>query len=137
MNRADLQRLSRLRIQEARSLFRVGHYSGSYYLAGYAVECALKSCIARETQKFDFPDKERLKNSYTHRPDELLRVANLLGSFQAEMRANPKLKADWSVVNAWSEQSRYGIWSKADADAMIDAVEKRREGVLPWIKLHW
>jgi HEPN domain-containing protein len=68
MNRADLQRLSRLRIQEARSLFKLKHYSGAYYLAGYSVECALKACLARDTPRFDFPDKELVLKSYTHKP---------------------------------------------------------------------
>jgi hypothetical protein len=137
MNRADLQRLSRLRLQEARSLFRVKLYSGAYYLAGYSVECALKACIAKDTQRFDFPDKARVNNSYVHKPGDLLNVANLSGLFQQARQANPKLQASWNVVNNWSEQSRYTIWSRADADAMIDSVGKPQDGVLPWIKLHW
>ena len=137
MNRADLQRLSRLRIQEARSLFRMKLYSGAYYLAGYSVECALKACIAKGTQRFDFPDKTRVTNSYVHKPGDLLGVANLSGPFQLARQLNPKLQASWSVVNNWSEQSRYAIWNRADADAMIDAVGKQQDGVLPWIKLHW
>ena len=137
MNRADLQRLSRLRIQESRGLFRTKMYSGAYYLAGYSIECALKACIAKNTEKFEFPDKARVVKSYVHKPSELIDVANLSGIFQQARQANPKLQASWNVVNNWSEQSRYTIWSRADADAMIDAVGKLRDGVLPWIKLHW
>jgi hypothetical protein len=137
MNRADLQRLSRLRLQEARSLFRMKHYSGAYYLAGYSVECALKACIAKQTQKFEFPDKARVNNSYQHKPAELLNVANLNRSFHEAKQRNPKLQASWNVVNNWSEQSRYAIWTQSDADAMIVAVSKTQDGVLPWIKLHW
>jgi hypothetical protein len=137
MNRADLQRLSRLRIQEARSLFKSKHYSGAYYLAGYSVECALKACIARETQRFDFPDKERAPKSYTHRPADLLRVAGLDKAFQAAIKTNAGLDLRWTVVADWSEQSRYAIWSLEDAHAMIDAVGARQEGVLPWLQLHW
>ena len=86
MNRADLQRLFRLRIQKARSLLRAGLPNGAYYLAGYSVECAIKACIARETQSHDFPDKERVQKSYTHKPAELLRVANLYDEFAESHR---------------------------------------------------
>jgi hypothetical protein len=136
MNRSELQRLSRLRLQEARSLFRGSMFSGAYYLAGYSVECALKACIAKYTQRFEFPDKARVNKSYVHKPGELLDVANLSGRFQIARQAIPRLQASWSVVNNWSEQNGYVIWSGADADAMIDAVGKRQDGVLPWIKLH-
>lgn len=137
MNRADLQRLSRLRLQEARGLFGLRQYSGAYYLAGYSVECALKACIAKNTQKHDFPDKGRVNKSYVHKPAELLVVANLTNLFQQARQTNPKLQASWDVVNNWSEESRYEIWTRPDADAMIKAVGKLQDGVLPWIKLHW
>ena len=137
MNRSDLQKLSRLRLQEARGLFRIKLYSGAYYLAGYSVECALKACIAKDTQRFEFPDKVRVNKSYVHKSSELVDVANLSKQFQAARKANPKLEANWDVVNNWSEQSRYTVWSRADADAMIDAVGKSPDGVLPWLKLHW
>jgi hypothetical protein len=137
MNRTDLQKLSRLRIQEARGLFRMRLYSGAYYLAGYSVECALKACIAKKTEKFEFPNKARVLKSYVHKPSELFEVAELASLFESARRNNAKLQASWGVVNNWSEQSRYTIWNRADANAMIDAVGKLQDGVLPWIKLHW
>jgi hypothetical protein len=137
MNRADLQRLSRLRLQESRGLFRLKMYSGAYYLAGYSVECALKACIAKETVRFEFPDKVRVNESYVHKAAKLMDVANLSKAFQAARRANPRLDASWTIVNNWSEQSRYTTWSRADADAMIVTVGRLPDGVLPWIKLHW
>jgi HEPN domain-containing protein len=137
MNRADLQRLSRLRIQEARSLLRAGLPSGAYYLAGYSVECAIKACIAKETQRHDFPDKDRVQKSYTHKPADLLKVANLYEELQRAIRANARLEASWNVVLGWSEQSRYSPWSRSDAYAMIDAVGRRKEGMLPWLQRHW
>jgi HEPN domain-containing protein len=51
MNRADLQQLAELRITEAKVLLDNGFYAGAYYLAGYAVECALKACIAKLTNR--------------------------------------------------------------------------------------
>jgi len=137
MNRAGLQRLSRLRLQEARGLFSLKQYSGAYYLAGYSVECALKACIAKNTQKYEFPNKRKVIDSYEHKAAKLFEVANLTGLFQQARKSNPKLQASWDVVNNWSEDSRYDVWTRSDADAMIKAVGKLRDGVLPWIKRHW
>jgi HEPN domain-containing protein len=66
VNRKDLQFLARARLTEARALLDAGHPDGAYYLAGYAVECALKACIAKATQRHEFPDKKkRGRESYT------------------------------------------------------------------------
>ena len=57
MNRSDFQKLTELRITEARVLLESKCYEGTYYLIGYAVEFALKACIAKQTREYDFPDK--------------------------------------------------------------------------------
>jgi hypothetical protein len=65
MNRTDFQKLTELRLNEANTLLGGKCYEGAYYLTGYAVECALKACIAKQTQQHDFP----IKNSdkiYVH-----------------------------------------------------------------------
>jgi len=49
MNRNDFQQLADVRIDEAVVLLDQGKYDGAYYLAGYAVECSLKACIAKLT----------------------------------------------------------------------------------------
>ncbi|HEX7677842.1 MAG TPA: HEPN domain-containing protein, partial [Thermoanaerobaculia bacterium] len=66
MNRQDLQWLARTRLSEARVLLAAKKYDGAYYLAGYAVECALKACVAKKVRKFDFPDKKLALDSYSH-----------------------------------------------------------------------
>ena len=55
MNRNDFQKISRLRVKEAKALLDNGYPAGAYYLMGYAVECALKACIAKQTKRYDFP----------------------------------------------------------------------------------
>ena len=47
-------------------LLKAGHFSGAYYLAGYSVECALKACIAKQTARYDFPDKSKANDSFVH-----------------------------------------------------------------------
>jgi HEPN domain-containing protein len=137
MNRSDLQELSNARIREAKILFAAGEYSGAYYLAGYAVECALKACIAKSTQQYDFPDKDRVSKSYSHDLAGLIRVAKIYDDFESAMLSDPVLEEDWIIVKGWSEQSRYGIYDAEKARAMLDAIERQLKGVLPWIQRHW
>jgi hypothetical protein len=47
--RAELQALAARRIREARVLFDAGEFDGAYYLAGYAIECALKAIVIKGT----------------------------------------------------------------------------------------
>ena len=68
MNRNDLKGLALIRLREATILLANGEYSGAYYLAGYAVECALKPCIAKQTRRHDFPDKKLAEQSWNIHP---------------------------------------------------------------------
>jgi HEPN domain-containing protein len=77
MNRLDFQKLAELRLLEAEVLLDAGKYEGAYYLCGYAVECALKACIAKLTKEHDFPDKATVNDSYTHDLGKLLGVSGL------------------------------------------------------------
>ena len=51
MNRRDLQQLADDRVLDAEALLNAGRWAAAYYLSGYAVECALKARIARQTMK--------------------------------------------------------------------------------------
>ncbi len=137
MNRADLQKLSNMRIREAGILLREGECSGAYYLAGYSVECALKACIAKSSKRFDFPDRDRVQKSYSHKLQELAVLAGLASALLLAGEAKEELAAIWDLVKAWSEQSRYTVWSKSEAEDLLYAIIRRNGGVLPWIKRHW
>lgn len=66
MNRRTFQQLSATRLADARALLAARRYA-AYYLAGYAVECALKACIAKQTRRYDFPpDPRSVSRIYTH-----------------------------------------------------------------------
>jgi HEPN domain-containing protein len=137
MNRADLQRLSNTRIREAKVLFAAGEYSGAYYLAGYAVECALKACYAKGVQRYDFPDKKAQK-IFIHNLPELVVLAQLRDELLAEKQRNGRFSASWEILCKWSEESRYSsTLTKNQAEEILDAIVRRRDGVLPWIKRHW
>jgi HEPN domain-containing protein len=137
MDRRDLRALSRVRLSEAKALLKAELSDGAYYLAGYAVECALKACIAKETQRYEFPEKKRVDASYTHSLKELVRVAELRDGLQEAAEADPRLREYWDVVESWSEQSRYGRNSKERARALIEAISDRNHGVIKWVMRYW
>jgi HEPN domain-containing protein len=85
MNRIDFQEIAELRLQESRALLVAGLPEGAYYLAGYAVECALKSCIAKKTREHDFPEKKLVNDSHTHDIGKLLQLAELKEDFDTQI----------------------------------------------------
>ena len=56
LTRVNLQELAHLRLAEARLLLDGKSFAGAYYLTGLALECALKACIARSCEQYDFPE---------------------------------------------------------------------------------
>jgi len=137
MNRTDFQQIVRLRVQEARALFIAGHYSGAYYLIGYAVECALKSCVAKQVNRHDFPDKKLANEVFTHNLEKLVRVAGLATEFDRDKRANRALELNWAIVKDWSEVARYEVGiTEPQARDLLSACTGRN-GVLPWVRRRW
>jgi HEPN domain-containing protein len=137
MDRKDLRALSRVRLSEARALLKAGLPDGAYYPVGYAVEYALKACIAKETQRCEFPEKKRVNSSHTHDLKELVRVAALQNVLRTAVNGDPMLLKYWDVVQSWSEQSRYIKHSPESAQALIEAVGDRNHGVIKWVKHYW
>jgi len=70
----------------------------AYYLAGYAVECGLKACNARRTRRFEFPDRQRVNQSYTHDLGKLVEAAGLKGDRDARIASSPAFRVGWNVV---------------------------------------
>jgi len=139
VNRTDLQSLAEVRIEEAQALLGLNpsRPDGAYYLAGYAVECALKAAIARLNNLHDWPDKRFVTDSHTHDILARVRLAGLEAARAADASANHVLAQNWLIVKDWSERSRYERHSPAKAQMMIGAVSDPMNGVLPWIRVHW
>jgi HEPN domain-containing protein len=138
MNRADFHKLTEIRIKEAKVLLDRKSYEGAYYLAGYAVECALKACIAKRTQAHDFPPKPQVvRDFYQHDIRSLAKMAGL------ELELNKRLsvvqfKSNWDLVCSWSEEKRYETHiSPKTARDLYRAVTNSRSGVLVWLKKFW
>ncbi len=122
---------------EAQALLDAGLPDGAYYLAGYAVECALKACIAKQTQRHDFPDKKNVDASYTHDLKKLIEVAKLELTRLEEANRYPMFRNHWDVVQRWSERSRYRRNGLQVAQELMEAIGDRKHGVFSWIKGHW
>lgn len=137
MNRKDLQILARTRLREAKALLTLGLNDGAFYLAGYSVECALKACIAKATQKHEFPDRRKAEASHTHSLKDLVRVAGLERECLEQAKIDLEFRNKWNLVQSWSEQSRYSKHDQNIAKALIDAIDNRHHGVLAWVKRYW
>jgi len=139
MNSSDFQKLSAIRLEEARVLLRNKQYAGAYYLAGYSIECALKACIAAKTKATDSPPKpDTVRDYYRHDLVALLRAAELKDKLDAQCRSSKKFEANWYAVTDWTEQIRYetNVDSKR-ARAMLRAIGDSRNGFLKWMKSYW
>ncbi len=138
MTRTDLQQLATIRIAEAQALLSAGFAAGAYYLAGYAVECAIKSCIAKNVQQHDFPDKDRVNQSYSHNLVQLIRAANLEDEFNNAKVKNQAFDDFWKVVKDWTESARYDATiTNVNAANLIAAIIDPAHGVLPWLVQRW
>jgi hypothetical protein len=143
MNRNDFQRLAELRLKEARALLAAELPDGAYYLAGYAIECAFKACIAKRTREYDFPEKKLVNESHTHDIVSLLRLAGLSDRLKIDIGRDVVSESFWETVQRWSEQNRYELIEGDDvfrflkSKLMLTAVESEKGGVLPWIKQYW
>jgi hypothetical protein len=139
VNRADLQQLADLRIAEARALLTLPAPmpDGAYYLAGYAVECALKACIAKRYGPEEWPERQFVADCHTHEIPKLVRLAGLEVTRAADAAANFNFETNWNIVKDWSERSRYERHSMAKAQRLYEAITHATDGVLPWIKVRW
>ena len=121
-------------MREAQALLVAGEYSGAYYLAGYAIECAIKACIAKRVREYDFPDKKTVVNSHSH---DLLQLAKVALLDIASWTDNPDFADNWSAVKDWNEEARYKLWNERQARQLLEAIANEDYGILPWLKLRW
>ena len=107
MNKSNLEKLVDIRISEARVLLESENYQGSYYLVGYALECAIKACIAKQVRQYDFPNKELAQKSHQHKLTDLLGVASLKQKLSEKELTDSDFKLNWAVAKDWTVESRY------------------------------
>lgn len=97
----------------------------------------MKACVAKQTRRYDYPDKKRTDASYTHDLEKLVIVADLKPLLDAELRANRVFDSNWATVKDWSEQSRYRKYTRLQAQRLFDAVHDPTNGALAWVQQRW
>ena len=83
-------------LDAAAALLAAGRWSAAYYLAGYAVECALKACVLGHLIRTDavviFRDRKYSENCWKHDFEKLIQAAGLKGA--EEEISNEAVKAN-------------------------------------------
>jgi HEPN domain-containing protein len=138
--RKDLQELSRLRLQEAEALYRARLYDGCVYLAGYAVELALKARICRLLRVEEYPplSGEIGRAFKAHSLEQLMVLAGLSREF--DTNKNQELFDNWSRAIVWYPEQRYEAPGKFDgttAKAILDSLTAKPNGVITWLSKRW
>jgi HEPN domain-containing protein len=138
MTRKDLQELSRLRLREADALYKARLYDGCVYLAGYAVELALKARICRVLRVNEYPSGDLGKAFKVHSLEQLKVLAGL--SRDIDVRKNKELFDNWSKAVAWNPEQRYdapGKYNGATAKVILDGLTAKPNGVFTWLTKRW
>lgn len=136
LSRHVLQRLAEARIAEAEVLLAAGHDAGAYYLAGYAVEFALKATVARQFRADEIPDWALTREFKTHRFERLIEFAGLQTCLATRRTESRAFDQSWIAVSEWTEQVRYEQVSQALAGTLVTSIAGT-DRVLAWIRTHW
>jgi hypothetical protein len=106
--------VARLRIHDAKCLFKEGRYNGAIYLGGYAVECQLKFAYCKRKTEMHLP--RRLE---THDWDTLVAAAGL----SSDIKRQTQIDAVYSgLVDLWGPSLRYrtGRYSQQEANRLYN-----------------
>jgi hypothetical protein len=136
VNRSDFQQLAEDYLRHAQALLDAGLYSGAHYMCGYVIECALKACICKRTNQYDFYPKDAQK-AWTHKFKDLIGFADVAETIEDDRRADGTLNIYWKVVEGWSEHSRYKPFGQKEAEDLLAAVSDPVHGVLACIRRNW
>lgn len=149
MNQAELRQMAVERLKDAKALLGRKRWEFAYYTAGYAVECALKSCVLARMiyTAWVFEEKWKAQDCLTHDFGELVRLAGLTNELNARLAASAAaatggppggaFAANWGTVTLWKVESRYTPKTEAEARALYAAIADKPDGVLQWIKQYW
>lgn len=137
LSRQRLQKLSIGKIEDAQLLLDAERWDNAYYLAGYAVELALKACIASRFAAEAIPDKKFVLAIHSHNLRELVGLAGLKTELQAREAASSHFAASWGITARWVPDTRYEENDAVAAQLLILAIRDPDDGVLPWIQNYW
>jgi hypothetical protein len=100
---------SRRRLEDAQALHQQKRWSGAMYLAGYAIECSLKSLICFEERKNNFKDTQIFKNGLKAADlHNLVRLLDCVPSIQSAIQRANKTDRTNGYLAAWNRVS--SVW---------------------------
>jgi len=150
VNRAELQAMAEERIKDAKVLLDGGRWEFAYYAAGYAVECALKSCLLAQMihTAWVFEEKREAKECRTHDFAKLIDLSGMRDHLNHELAASAAAASAggppggafatfWGRALNWKVESRYQPRTEAEARDLYEAITHDPDGVLLWIKKYW
>jgi HEPN domain len=144
VNQKDLKQMAEERIKDAKALIDGNRWEFAYYAAGYAVECALKSCLLARMIYTGWVFDENVTKvdaCRTHDFLELIRIAGLRdelnNALKASSAAGGEFAKNWDTVNKWKVSSRYEPKTEAEAQGLYAAITDDPHGVLKWIQNFW
>lgn len=135
---SDQGKAGKHRMDDAWALLNAVRWRGAMYMAGYSVECLLKTKLMR---MFDCRQLSELEDElqkrgmlaaqatvFTHQLEVLLRLTTALD----RLRHNEECWRSFNMVNRWVPAWRYNadVSNAGDAKDFLDAVEK----VSHWIE---
>jgi len=128
-----LREVGAARITDAEALFKSGRYAAAVYLAGYAVECHLKTAICHTLH---WP--ELLGMFKVHDLDGLMTYSG----FDDQLRTEPAIKASFGKILAiWEVEGNNSLRyrkqetvDEATARLFLKCVCDEETGVVPWLR---
>jgi HEPN domain-containing protein len=137
--------MSEERIKDAKVLIEGARWEFAYYVAGYAVECALKACmlsrIIHTGWIFDDDAKKTIEACRTHEFTRLIQMANLRDELNNRLAQSANVgdafNANWKTVEKWTVDSRYQAKTEVEATNLYSAITQEPDGVLKWIQNYW
>lgn len=115
------------RFEEAEVLFDAGYFNGAVYLAGYAVECMLKTLILNAT-----PDKEHESVEAEFRGQRAHQYEWLRNRYAqtSAPRLPSEIGRSLAFVRTWETSLRYtpGLGNRNDASRFLTEAKK----ILEW-----
>ena len=129
---SQLKKAAKHRMDDAEALFRESRWRGSMYMAGYSIECLLKTKLMQNFKCRHLKElEEELQKRgvlathgtvFTHQLALLLRLTNATD----RLRQNEEHWRLFNMVNRWVPAWRYtaDLSNADDAKDFIEAVEK-------------
>ena len=128
----EQSRASRHRLDDARALLDAARWRCSMYIAGYAVECLLKTKLmhiynCRDLRSLEVELQRRSvlpahRTVFIHDLEELLK----LSPGYNRMRQSPRVWMLFKEVNRWMPGWRYepNLGTEAEASSFLNAIER-------------